>query len=288
MTRPTGTPTRLARYGFTDPARAARLLEADELRLWDAARQAPADPGVPGVLDALAATADPDLALRQLHRLAEAEAASDPAAGGLVAGDPAADDGPAAGGLAAVLRADGVVRHRLFAVLGASTALGDHLVATPGEWRCLDRLDGAAELPGTGGSTVTELRRAYRRSLVRIAAADLTGERDIEHTMADLSVLADGTLHAAYRLAAAGLATPPRLAVVAMGKCGGRELNYVSDVDVIFVAAEDADLGPATSLATRLMEACAQVAWPVDAALRPEGSRGPLVRTLASHLAYYR
>ena len=307
MTRPTGTPTRLARYGFTDPARAARLLEADELRLWDGVRQLPTDPGAPAVLDALAATADADLALRQLHRLAEAEAAHDQAetAGGPSAGDltEAAGDrgagGLAVGGPAAVLRADGVVRRRLLAVLGASTALGDHLVATPGEWRCLDRLDEAAELPSTGGSTVAglsgtggsivaDLRRAYRRSLVRIAAADLTGERDIEHTMADLSVLADGTLRAAYRLAAADLPTQPRLAVVAMGKCGGRELNYVSDVDVIFVAAEDADLGPATSLATRLMEVCAQVAWPVDAALRPEGSRGPLVRTLASHLAYYR
>jgi glutamate-ammonia-ligase adenylyltransferase len=83
-----------------------------------------------------------------------------------------------------------------------------------------------------------------------------------------------------------------------MGKCGGDELNYVSDVDVIFVAdpsagpgdghGADVGLRSAGALARRLMEICAQVAWPVDAALRPEGSRGPLVRTLASHLAYYR
>ena len=80
----------------------------------------------------------------------------------------------------------------------------------------------------------------------------------------------------------------PRLAVVAMGKCGGNELNYVSDVDVIFVAAGDEDLSAGTTVAARLIEICGQVAWPVDAALRPEGSRGPLVRTLASHQAYYR
>jgi glutamate-ammonia-ligase adenylyltransferase len=73
-----------------------------------------------------------------------------------------------------------------------------------------------------------------------------------------------------------------------MGKCGGDELNYVSDVDVIFVAATDDDLAAATQVATRLIHICGLVAWPVDAALRPEGSRGPLVRTLASHLAYYR
>ena len=78
-----------------------------------------------------------------------------------------------------------------------------------------------------------------------------------------------------------------------MGKCGGRELNYVSDVDVVYVAeARDGeDDGPAlrtaTQLATALMRVCADVAWPVDAGLRPEGGAGPLVRTLASHTAYY-
>src|SRR5215207_9776526 len=85
-----------------------------------------------------------------------------------------------------------------------------------------------------------------------------------------------------------------------MGKCGGRELNYVSDVDVVFVAetgngaeepgdgAEEAALRTATALATELVRVCGRVAWPVDAALRPEGKMGPLVRTLASHEAYYR
>ena len=79
----------------------------------------------------------------------------------------------------------------------------------------------------------------------------------------------------------------PRLAVIAMGKCGGRELNYVSDVDVIFVCAGDADLADAQVVAARMMQICGQAAWPVDANLRPEGSQGPLVRTLASHVAYY-
>jgi glutamate-ammonia-ligase adenylyltransferase len=109
--------------------------------------------------------------------------------------------------------------------------------------------------------------------------------------MAALSRLADETLAAAYAIAVAGLpdGTPePRLAVVAMGKSGGNELNYVSDVDVIFVAAGDEDLSAGTTVAARIIDICGQVAWPVDAALRPEGSRGPLVRTLASHQAYYR
>jgi [glutamine synthetase] adenylyltransferase / [glutamine synthetase]-adenylyl-L-tyrosine phosphorylase len=209
----------------------------------------------------LAYTADPDLAARALQRLVER------------AGDE----------VLAELEADEAFARRLLAVLGASTALGDHLVATPAEWRAL-RSEGI-ELP-SGPPDVPELRLQYRRALIAIAAADLVGACTVDETMANLSELADATLGAAYRLA--GGTEETRLAVIAMGKCGGSELNYVSDVDVIFVCAEDEDLNPTTAIAIKLMQICAQVAWPVDAALRPEGSRGPLVRTLAGHLAYYR
>ncbi|HKS98536.1 MAG TPA: bifunctional [glutamine synthetase] adenylyltransferase/[glutamine synthetase]-adenylyl-L-tyrosine phosphorylase, partial [Rugosimonospora sp.] len=253
----------LARYGFADAARAGALLGGDALCLWDEAAQQPSDPGAPAVLRALAQAADPDLALRQLSRLAEVE-------------DPAE--------LMGSLRTSPGLRGRLTAVLGASDALGDHLVAHRGEWRTLVPPNGYALR--FEGDTVPRLRMAYRRSLLRIAAADLTGGLEVEQTMAALSTLADATLSAAYTLA--GGRADCGLAVIAMGKCGGRELNYVSDVDVIFVVERDEQLAGATRVAARLMEICGQVAWPVDAALRPEGSHGPLVRTLDSHLAYYR
>ncbi|NDZ87689.1 bifunctional [glutamine synthetase] adenylyltransferase/[glutamine synthetase]-adenylyl-L-tyrosine phosphorylase, partial [Streptomyces sp. SID10115] len=100
------------------------------------------------------------------------------------------------------------------------------------------------------------------------------------------------------RAAAPGDAAQCRLAVIAMGKCGGHELNYVSDVDVIFVAEaaegtdEDKAIRAATRLASHMMRICSETnvegtIWPVDANLRPEGRNGPLVRTLSSHLAYY-
>ena len=86
-----------------------------------------------------------------------------------------------------------------------------------------------------------------------------------------------------------------------MGKAGARELNYVSDVDVIFVAEGDEDVGRlvdgrAVDIATRLAvltmrgidePAIEPPLWEVDANLRPEGKDGALVRTLESHLAYY-
>ncbi|HWB36074.1 MAG TPA: bifunctional [glutamine synthetase] adenylyltransferase/[glutamine synthetase]-adenylyl-L-tyrosine phosphorylase [Rugosimonospora sp.] len=270
----------LARFGFTDAARDSALLA--DLGLWNPEEQRPVDEPAHAVLRAFPRVALPDLALRQLHRLAHNEHRT-PVAGGPGSGRRA--------GLLVSLRTNASLRERLLAVLGASETLGDHLVANPGEWRTLASPHGYALR--FEGATVGRLRMAYRRSLLRIAAGDLTGALDLEQTMTALSALADATLQAAYRLACAERAPgpdgarEPSLAVVAMGKCGGRELNYVSDVDVIFVTASDEDLAPATTVAARLMEICGLVAWPVDAALRPEGGRGPLVRTLASHLAYY-
>ncbi|GAA0432735.1 glutamate-ammonia-ligase adenylyltransferase [Actinoplanes capillaceus] len=278
MTRP----TRLARYGFADNgARATDLLGPQGLRLWDTEAQAPVDEQAAGLLEALSKAADPNLALRQLHRIVESvERRGD---------DP--------GELLGALADDHGLRRRLLAVLGASSTLGDLLVANPGEWLTLATGTSGGPPDADGGLadftelTVPALRTAYRISLLRIAAADLTGGRGLEPTMAALSRLADETLAAAYAIAVAALpesVAEPRLAVVAMGKCGGNELNYVSDVDVIFVAASDEDLSAGTTIAARIIEIGGQVAWPVDAALRPEGSRGPLVRTLASHQAYYR
>jgi glutamate-ammonia-ligase adenylyltransferase len=83
-----------------------------------------------------------------------------------------------------------------------------------------------------------------------------------------------------------GDSTPaPRLAIIAMGKCGARELNYVSDVDVIFVG-ETAD-AISNRVAAETMRFAGETFFEVDAALRPEGKAGPLVRTLESHVAYY-
>ena len=71
-----------------------------------------------------------------------------------------------------------------------------------------------------------------------------------------------------------------------MGKCGARELNYVSDVDIIFVA-EQAD-ALSTRVASEMMRMASTACFEVDAGLRPEGRSGELVRTVESHVAYYK
>ncbi|HEY0358410.1 MAG TPA: bifunctional [glutamine synthetase] adenylyltransferase/[glutamine synthetase]-adenylyl-L-tyrosine phosphorylase [Mycobacteriales bacterium] len=312
-TRPPSARGRLARYGLLDAGRAATLLGPGGLGLWEPETQTPVDDPAAAVLTALSLTGDPDLALLSLDRVA----------------------GAAGSELVDALRGDRAFRDRLLGVLGASDALADDLVSHPGTWRdlvtggpvedeptaedlrreLLAAVGGAPDSPptwgsggararGAGADDVADLRTAYRRRLILLAARDVTGVQDFEAVAAELADLAGATVAAALAMAAAELpddAPPARLAVVGLGKCGGRELNYISDVDVLYVAepaAPDGGAAPdgtdpqpalrtATTLATTMMRICHTVAWPVDAALRPEGKDGPLVRTLASHEAYY-
>lgn len=274
--------TRLLRHGFIDPSGAEQLLDAPGMA-------ALRDDSV--LLDALGATADPDLALRGLVRLVEAQPDEERQT------------------LTSTVLSAKPFRDRLLGVLGASEALADHLAKHPRDWQALVTYEAVDLNPGVaefeqGLAEATDpvsLRVAYRRCLLAIAARDVCGTADVAQTAAELADLAIATLRAALaiaRTAAPADAAHCRLAVIAMGKCGGHELNYVSDVDVIFVGepVEGTDEGKAmqaaTRLASHLMRICSETTvegtiWPVDANLRPEGRNGPLVRTLSSHLAYY-
>jgi glutamate-ammonia-ligase adenylyltransferase len=144
------------------------------------------------------------------------------------------------------------------------------------------------------GSAMVRLRTLYRDQLLVLAALDLAATVEDEPVVpftvvaAHLSDLADAALAAALQVAehsVCGDRTPPQLAVIAMGKCGARELNYVSDVDVIFVG-EQADT-VTTRVASEMMRLASEAFFQVDAGLRPEGRSGELVRTVESHVAYY-
>ncbi|WBQ02822.1 bifunctional [glutamine synthetase] adenylyltransferase/[glutamine synthetase]-adenylyl-L-tyrosine phosphorylase [Kribbella sp. CA-293567] len=291
---------RLARAGFADSARAGRML--DELDALDAL-SAPGEYGPMAsdqLIASLSESADPDLALCGLLGIAESLHANE--------FDLAA--------FARTLDLDADFRRRLIYVLGASEALGRHLSVHPRHWYDLADPALAASRPTPDDvaaclatavdapNPTDALRVEYRRLLLRLAARDLAEGLLVDETAAVLADLAGGALQTALQIArneyfaAHPKAADCRLAIVAMGKCGGRELNYVSDVDVLFVAEplegqeEAPALKTATALASATMRICsAQTAegtlWPVDAALRPEGKAGPLVRTLDSHLAYY-
>src|SRR5687768_4919493 len=116
---------RLARFGFVDGERAARLLSDPSIGLWDLERNEPADPEAGSVVSALARAGAPDLAALSLKRLVESLDRAD-----LTGGRAAA--------LLAGLRGSALLRSRLLSVLGASSGLADHLAANPTDWAVLD------------------------------------------------------------------------------------------------------------------------------------------------------
>ena len=137
-------------------------------------------------------------------------------------------------------------------------------------------------------SGMPELRRAKRLALLEIAARDLAGEIDLEIAGTALADLADGCLAATLEI----VGPPESFTIIAMGKLGGRELNYCSDIDLMFVA-EQSELEEATKAATRLLSELGAVApegqaYRIDMNLRPEGRSGALVRSLDGYLEYYR
>ena len=277
------TPDELRIAGFLDPRRALSFFEE-----------------LPGGAEAwerdLSASADPDQALLAAIRLHEA--------------DP---------GLVRALVDKPDARRRVCAVLGGSQWLGDYVIADPTRavaiWEDPGRSEqvllasvGATRTEGGAyaaaeGARADDLRAAYRRVLLSVAADDLTSEDpgalmpEVGRRIADL---VDATLEAGLALARRDI--DPRgetpFAIIAMGKTGARELNYISDVDVVYVAEAGADqdervaLEVATRLAAATASACSGPGteaplWTVDANLRPEGRNGALVRTVESYRQYW-
>lgn len=290
----------LARFGFVDLSGTIGKLDELVRLVGDSGRSA---------LAALGTVADPDQALVALLNLATAQPAK----------------------VKSLLKKDDSAK-RLCSLLGASTALTDFLMRHPGHLDVFEKPpvllqpdDYKANLIASVQPVLVEgfvsadawnsLRIAYRKELLKIAIFDLSqvdvqaGQPLVSAALADIAAAAieTGLLVARAELKLStehGVFLPnevdaTQIAVIAMGKCGARELNYISDVDVIYVAESSAsELEPqraveiATKLATRMMRAMDGTAsepmlWQVDPNLRPEGKSGALVRTLDSHLAYY-
>src|SRR5438874_5502395 len=163
-------------------------------------------------------------------------------------------------------------------VRGASRSLGRLLDSDPEARTVLEDLD---TRPAVGIESVETLVRWKRHEFLRIAARDLLGIGTFDAVAAALATMAADVFDGAIRLAGAD-----DLAVIGMGKLGGRELNYSSDVDVMLVVGIDADLAH-MERAARVAIDIARRCFRVDLNLRPEGRNGALVRTLPSYEAYW-
>ncbi len=184
-------------------------------------------------------------------------------------------------------------------VLGSGRVLGEILAAAPDELATI----AAPRGPGTpkGRERLVReavaslqwrepegrldgLRRFKRREMLRIAVADIAGEADVQEVGTGIAGIADACLEAAL----SECKLP--FVVIGMGKLGGRELHYASDIDVMLV--HDCATEEAERIGNELRRAISEVTpegqtFKLDLGLRPEGKSGPIVRSLDSYLEYY-
>ena len=275
---------RLTAFGFADVERTRAAVR--ELADGLTRRSRLMQELLPVILEWLSETPDPDLGLLQLRRLVEGPARS--------------------ASLAVTFRDAPGAAERACHLLGSSRVVGDALRRHPEFVDALDDDDALAiehgrdeliadafqtlEWRGDEDQRREGLRRFKRRELLRIATRDLLGYARLEATERELTSLAEACLEAAL----ASLRAPVPIAVIGMGRLGGGELSYASDIDVMFVydgdgpdAFRDAEL-VAAQLVQEIGATTAEgQTFRIDARLRPQGNDGPLARSIGGFAAYY-
>ncbi len=156
---------------------------------------------------------------------------------------------------------------------------------------------------------IDSLKRFYRREILRIGTRDILGEADMSTATRELSALADVLIESTTKICfdnlgqKLGVVPSVPWTIIGLGKLGGRELNYSSDVDVVFVYREDKELTMADGgviqaheffnrLTDNLVQAMTiptgeGALYRIDLRLRPEGYSGPLAQSMQRCLAYY-
>jgi glutamate-ammonia-ligase adenylyltransferase len=188
------------------------------------------------------------------------------------------------------------------------------LRASPSRAEMLAQLQGEVDAAYEDSAVLRAFRKFRQRQMLRVGANDIIRDRPLEEITRDISRVADTALEVALAVAVRTTSRrfgephntagePSRCVILAFGKLGGKELNYSSDIDLMFLYDDEgATRGPrATSITCddffarvttevlRLLTAHTDrgQAYRIDLRLRPEGQRGPLARSLASTLAYY-
>jgi [glutamine synthetase] adenylyltransferase / [glutamine synthetase]-adenylyl-L-tyrosine phosphorylase len=289
---------RLVALGFEDGAAAMR--DVRHLTAGVSRRSRTVRAVLPAVLHALEDTPDPDGGLHSFRDLVDAQGERAELLNHLRDHPPSAE--------------------LLGRLLGTSKVAGELLIGQPGgvgwlrdqeairEPRTREELTRMALARLTWQDTGAALRRFKRFELLRLVVRDLSSATGVTGVGEELTALGEACLEGALsdelrrRTRSLGLERPSqlpvRVAIVGMGKFGGEELNYASDLDVLFVheVVGDADEGEATKLALdvagEVMRSLSAItpdgtAFEVDADLRPEGRSGPLSRSLASYRAYW-
>jgi [glutamine synthetase] adenylyltransferase / [glutamine synthetase]-adenylyl-L-tyrosine phosphorylase len=185
---------------------------------------------------------------------------------------------------------------------------------SPSQKEMQEQLQGEVDAAFEDSAIVRAFRRFRQRQTLRIGTNDIIRDRPLEEITRDLSRVADAALvvalATALRQVSKRFGEPhttagqlARCAILAFGKHGGEELNYSSDIDLMFLYDEEGSTrgrrvttisnqefyGRVLSEVVRLLSAHTDQgqAYRVDLRLRPEGHRGPLARSLASTLSYY-
>jgi glutamate-ammonia-ligase adenylyltransferase len=185
---------------------------------------------------------------------------------------------------------------------------------SPSQAEMRDQLQAEVDSAFEDSAVLRAFRRFRQRQTLRIGTNDVIRDRPLEEVTRDIARVADAALEGALTTALRSVARrfgepitesgrPARCCVLAFGKLGGEELNYSSDIDLMFLYDEEgttrgqhvASVGNDDFFArvvgeiVRLLSAHTDrgQAYRVDLRLRPEGGRGPLARSLASTLAYY-
>jgi glutamate-ammonia-ligase adenylyltransferase len=286
---PEAVATRLAAFGFTDAARTQAAVGELTRGLNRASRLM--QQMLPLLLDWLSASPNPDLGLLVLRNL--------------LSGTRRRSE------LVAAFRDSPAVAQRLCTLIGTSRLFADLLGHHPDliprladderlRTRPVDELVASAR-EATAWRTEpaerhTALRRWNERHRLGIAARDVLGTAGVETVGRDLTALADATVESAL----ASLDPQVPFAVLALGRFGGGELSYASDLDVIFVYGSPSGESPpvpadgdeALRVAGGLLRAIGgrtpvERVYPIDAHLRPEGRHGALVRSIEGYSHYW-
>ncbi len=153
----------------------------------------------------------------------------------------------------------------------------------------VERLLGLLEIRPDLDDRIGTIRRFSRRRRLRVAARDVLHDHPALGTIRSLSDTADASMIGAYRTVVG--TDQPGFAIVAMGRWGGEELSYGSDLDVVYVF-EDMDREKALEIPARLTQVLSEpgrhgVGYELDADIRPEGKKGPIARSVSSYARYF-